>query len=309
MTDALPPDAAPPDALAELPRPRPYHFHATLRMLALGRGDPTARVGPKEAWRATWLPSGPATAQLVDAGDRLLVRAWGSGAAEAAARAHGWLGLHDRPEEHVPDHPRLAALHAEYAGRHLAATGEVVHFLARNVVRQLVPWPDAQRYWRDLVRLQGAAAPGPGELLLPPAPTWLRDRAPSELRRLGLGGRQGDTLRRVGAYARRLEEAAALPGDERRRRLLALPGLGPWTVESTLGIGLGDPDAVPTGDYHLPNAVSWALAGEPRADDARMLDLLEPFRGQRWRVLHLLVVAGVHAPRFGPKAPLRGRGR
>jgi len=51
--------------------------------------------------------------------------------------------------------------------------------------------------------------------------------------------------------------------------------------------------------------VSWALAGEPRGSDERMLDLLEPYRGHRARVLRLLLVGGVHQPRFGPRRPLR----
>ncbi len=55
------------------------------------------------------------------------------------------------------------------------------------------------------------------------------------------------------------------------------------------------------GDFHTPNTVSWALAGEARADDTRMLELLEPYRGQRARVVRLLELAGVAAPRFGPR--------
>ena len=67
----------------------------------------------------------------------------------------------------------------------------------------------------------------------------------------------------------------------------------------------GDPDAVSVGDYHIPNTVAWALAGEPRGDDARMLELLEPFRGHRGRVCVLLAAAGIAAPRFGPRMPFR----
>ena len=62
----------------------------------------------------------------------------------------------------------------------------------------------------------------------------------------------------------------------------------------------GDDDAVPVGDYHFPHTVSWNLAGEPRGDDARMLELLEPYRPQRGRVLRLLGLAGKRAPAFGP---------
>jgi hypothetical protein len=60
------------------------------------------------------------------------------------------------------------------------------------------------------------------------------------------------------------------------------------------------------GDFHLPNLVAWALAGEPRADDVRMLELLEPYRGQRGRVQRLLEASGMQAPRYGPRmAPRR----
>jgi 3-methyladenine DNA glycosylase/8-oxoguanine DNA glycosylase len=59
-----------------------------------------------------------------------------------------------------------------------------------------------------------------------------------------------------------------------------------------MGFVLGDADAVPVGDLHLPHEVGSALAGEPHADDTRMLELLEPFRGQRFRLLRLLLAAG-----------------
>ena len=74
-------------------------------------------------------------------------------------------------------------------------------------------------------------------------------------------------------------------------------------------LGLGDPDAVSVGDFHLPNLVSWALAGEPRGTDERMLELLEPYRGQRGRVQRLLEAGGITAPRFGPRRPLRSIAR
>jgi len=70
-------------------------------------------------------------------------------------------------------------------------------------------------------------------------------------------------------------------------------------------VALGDRDSVSLGDYNLPNTVSWALAGEPRGTDERMLGLLEPYRGHRARVLRLLAAAGITAPRFGPRMPLR----
>ena len=59
------------------------------------------------------------------------------------------------------------------------------------------------------------------------------------------------------------------------------------------------------GDFHLPNLVAYALAGEPRGDDARMLELLEPYRGQRARVMRLLELSGIRPPRYGPRLSRR----
>ena len=42
------------------------------------------------------------------------------------------------------------------------------------------------------------------------------------------------------------------------------------------------------GDFHLKNLVAFALAGEPRGDDARMLELLAPYAGRRALVVRVL---------------------
>ena len=71
-----------------------------------------------------------------------------------------------------------------------------------------------------------------------------------------------------------------------------MPGIGPWTAAEVGVRALGDEDAVSVGDFHLPNLVAYALAREPRGTDARMLELLEPYRGQRARVVRLLELSG-----------------
>ncbi len=87
--------------------------------------------------------------------------------------------------------------------------------------------------------------------------------------------------------------------------MTAIAGIGPWTAAEVVRTAYGDPDAVSVGDYHIPNTVAWALAGEPRGDDARMLELLAPFAGHRGRVCVLLEAAGAGAPRYGPRMPIR----
>jgi 3-methyladenine DNA glycosylase/8-oxoguanine DNA glycosylase len=97
------------------------------------------------------------------------------------------------------------------------------------------------------------------------------------------------------------EAIVELPLPEAYARLTAVPGIGPWTAAEVGVRALGDPDAVSIGDSHLPNLVAYALAGEPRGDDSRMLELLEPYRGQRARVMRLLELSGIRPPRYGPR--------
>jgi 3-methyladenine DNA glycosylase/8-oxoguanine DNA glycosylase len=84
-------------------------------------------------------------------------------------------------------------------------------------------------------------------------------------------------------------------------RLRAYTGIGPWTSAEVRLRALGDPDAVSVGDAHLPNVVAWILAGEPRATDDRMLELLAPWAGHRARVIRLLETSGRMPPRYGPR--------
>ena len=92
-----------------------------------------------------------------------------------------------------------------------------------------------------------------------------------------------------------------MPREAAYARLRAVPGIGPWTAAEVMLRAVGDPDAVSVGDFHLPNVVAYALAGEARADDRRMLELLEPWRGQRGRVVRLLELSGLRPPAFGPR--------
>ena len=108
-------------------------------------------------------------------------------------------------------------------------------------------------------------------------------------------------VRRAATVAARLEEGVGLPIEQAYGRLRAVAGIGRWTAAEVGIRAFGDPDAVSVGDFHLPNLVAWALAGEPRGSDERMLELLEPYRGQRGRVIRLLESSGIRPPRYGPR--------
>jgi hypothetical protein len=87
-------------------------------------------------------------------------------------------------------------------------------------------------------------------------------------------------------------------------RLQSIPGVGPWTAAETAQRAHGDPDSPSVGDYHVPALVGWALTGGP-VDDDGMLELLEPWRGHRERVVRLISGSGFRKPAFGPRMTIQ----
>jgi 3-methyladenine DNA glycosylase/8-oxoguanine DNA glycosylase len=284
----------------------PLALAATLAPLAHGRGDTTTLLRHEEAWLAFHARSGPATLRLtLEAGTILHAQAWGAGAADALESVPALVGELDRPEELVPHHPILRRLLRAHPGIRLPRSGRVLHALVPTIIEQKVTGTEAFRAYAALLRAHGEPAPGPmARLRLPPRPEILAGLPYHAFHPLGVERRRADVIRGVAARAAWLEAAA--DAAEATRRLIACRGIGAWTAAEVVRSAFGDPDAVSVGDYHVPNMVAWALAGEPRADDTRMLELLEPYRGQRGRVQRYLEVGRVTAPRYGPRmAPRR----
>jgi 3-methyladenine DNA glycosylase/8-oxoguanine DNA glycosylase len=278
----------------------PLDLPATLGPLAHGRGDRTIRLASAEAWLAFRTPAGPATLRLRhSAPTQLDAVAWGPGAGDAIEDAALLVGEEDRPEAFTAIHPILRRLQRANPGLRLPQTRRVFHALLPAVLEQKVTGTEAFRAYAALLRHHGEPAPGPGDLVLPPAPATLAGLPYHAFHPVGIERRRADVIRRAGARATWLDGAAS--AGEASARLRSLPGIGAWTAAEVVRCAFGDPDAVSVGDFHIPNTVAWALAGEPRADDARMLELLEPYRGQRGRVQRLLEVGGISAPRYGPR--------
>ncbi|MFN2609151.1 MAG: DNA-3-methyladenine glycosylase [Acidimicrobiales bacterium] len=287
---------------------RPVDLALTLGPLRRGAGDPSMRTGPGGVWRATRTPEGPATLHLTTAGSTVTGRAWGPGAGWALAGLADLVGAADHLEGFSPAHPVVAELHRRLPGLRIPRSRAVVEALVPSILEQKVVGREARRSYAALVRALGEPAPGPAGaagLRVPPAPDVLARTPAWAFHRAGVERRRADTIRVACSYAARVEEAVALAPEAARRRLAALPGVGAWTAAEVAVVALGDADAVSVGDYHLPDQVAWALAGEPRADDARMLDLLEPYRGHRARVLRLIVAGHPGPPRVGPRLALR----
>jgi 3-methyladenine DNA glycosylase/8-oxoguanine DNA glycosylase len=184
--------------------------------------------------------------------------------------------------------------------------------LVPAILEQKITGLEAVRVRRRMAFVLGQPAPGPAERLaglrLPPTAERLAALPYFDLHPLGLERRRAEVIIRLAGRAIAIERLGTKAPADARARLERLPGVGPWTAAEVARVAWGDPDAVSIGDYHLPSLVAFALAGEPRADDARMLELLEPYRGQRARVQRLLELSGIRTPRYGPHMPARAIG-
>lgn len=283
----------------------PLDLRLTLRPLRHGGGDPSIRLAPRSACRATTTPAGPATTLFTVTPPTVEVEAWGPGAEWALEHAPEVLGLHDDLSTFRPEDPVVRGLHRRLRGLRVGRSLAVAESIVPAILEQKVTSEEAHRAYRKLVTAHGEPAPGPLGLRLPPLPGTLAALPYHALHRFGIERRRADTIRRACSYAHRLEECGSLPAADARRRLMALPGVGPWTAAVVAGAAFGDPDAVIVGDLHLPRLVGWTLAGEPEADDARMIELLRPYPGHRARVVRLVVAGGARPPAHHPRRRLR----
>jgi 3-methyladenine DNA glycosylase/8-oxoguanine DNA glycosylase len=231
--------------------------------------------------------------------------AWGPGAGWLVAHAAAMVGADDSRRGFEPErHPLVHQLDRRLRGVRLPRTARVLDALVPAILEQKVIGLQARRSWRAIVARFGAPAPGPRpDLRLSPPAERLATLPSYVLHPLGIERKRADAIRRAAAHAARLE-AAALDPRLLDARLRTIRGIGPWTSAEVRIVAAGDPDAVSVGDYHLPHLVTWALAGEPRGDDARMLELLQPFAGHRGRVVRLLELAAPRPPRYGPRLAL-----
>ncbi len=288
--------------------PYPLDLRATLAPLRRGSGDPCHQHDEDgTVWRTAPTPEGPATLRLRrDRDGTVRARAWGSGAAWLLDAVPGLLGAADDPSGFVPHHDVVADAFRRFPGLRLTRTGLILDQLVPAILEQKVTGAEARRSWRELVRRYGAPAPGPvptGMRVAPYAEQW-RTIPVWEWHKAGVDGGRQRAIRAAALLADRLEQAATMSPEDAQRRLLLVPGVGPWTAAEVVQRSLAAPDAVSVGDYHLPTVVGWALVGRG-LDDPGMLTVLGPYKPHRQRAVRLVIAAGVSPPRRGPRMSAR----
>lgn len=287
---------------------RPLDLRQTLRLSNMWGATSWIQVDRTGAWYAERTPEGPATVCIRHQGDHLLAGAWGPGTARLLDKLPQLVGLGDPGLSEV-DAAGNAFVHQtlkRFRGYRQGRTGQVYPHLVSAALAQKVTGKNSKAALWRVARRWGEAAPGPRrDLFLLPEPAALAERPYYLFHELNVEQHRAELVRRIARRARALERAAELPHGEARAHLEKLRGIGPWTSAVVAGGPLGDPDAVPVGDWHLKNWVTFAMTGRPRGTDAEMLELLAPYAGRRGQVARMIKGSGVEAPRFGPKGDVR----
>jgi DNA-3-methyladenine glycosylase II len=119
--------------------------------------------------------------------------------------------------------------------------------LAWAIVKQLIETGRAAQIQRRIVGRWGLRLDREREALRDvPSAVTIAGRAPAEIEQLGLSAGRTIALRTV---ARQIVAGRCDPFDPSTdRRLLAVPEIGPWTVQCLGLFGRGDPDSLPAGD-------------------------------------------------------------
>src|SRR5918999_546031 len=140
-------------------------------------------------------------------------------------------------------------------------------------------------------------------MFLPPTPEgW--SKVPSwRFLAAGVEQRRSRTLVRTALRAAALERTLTGSYADADRALRSFPGVGAWTSAEVRQRAHGDADAWSIGDYHVGRDITYALTGEALDDDA-CTEILEPYRGHRFRVQALLTVTGLRTPRRGTRMTL-----
>lgn len=272
-----------------LPTHGPYDLGSTLAGMRFGLRDPTALFDRTSVLKAAHTPDGPVTLTVRHRSqDGMLdVELDGPGTAWTEERAPALLGLLDRPEDWRTGHRRLESARRRAPGMRLGQAISVSEVHVAAVLQQRVKFVEAATAWARVTLRRNLAAPGTDRVVLPlDAAAW-RAVPSYELRAHGVELKRYQALQVAVRTAPHLETAR----DDRakvRELMMSLRGTGVWTTEMVMGYGLGDPDAVPFGDVHLPHEVSKFFEDVPHGSDERMAELLAPYAGNRFRVIRLI---------------------
>jgi len=285
-----------PDAATTIDLVDPIDLARTTLPLRLGPNDPSSAVVDGSVWLAVRTPLGGATVRIGYVGRTVEVVAWGEGADAAVDSSPNLIGATDDTSAFRTGTAEVEDLARRFAGVRLPRSGAVADALIAHLVwRTHTPF-EAQRARLQLAERWGGRAPGPTTLLLPPDPQELAGATHYDLHLAGLNPPVADMVKRIAASARRLDALALLPPGDAHRRLREVAGVDEWVAAKVAIAALGAPDAVPLGDVDLNRLVTSVISGSPTDSDDAFQACLDPWKGQRARVIRLIESAQVPSP-------------
>ena len=287
----------PSDAVAPDPPARADHRAARAARPAAHAGSPRARaprpvtpvrgLGLDLARHADAGRAGHAVHRARGAGTRPRARV-GPGRPRALASLEALLGFDDDPAALVPRDPVVAEAVRRLRGLRIGRTGPVLEALVPAILEQKVTGAEASRAYRGS---SPAGARTPRDRPAGPAPAARPPRCSRALpyhafHPVGLERRRAELVRAVCPRGAAPGAPRATARRTRRRPRARLRGTAGVPRDRPVDGGRGrrtGRSATRTRSASAtstcPNMVAWALAGEPRGTDERMLELLEPYRG------------------------------
>jgi DNA-3-methyladenine glycosylase II len=175
--------------------------------------------------------------------------------------------------------------------------------LAQAVCGQLIEASRAATIERRIVGRWGARlGEGRGMLRDTPPAGLIAGRAPAELQSMDLSGARSVALRKLAVLAAAGRCDLASPDSD--ARLLAIPEIGPWTVQCLGLFGRGDMDSLPAGDLGYIKLVGVLANLGRRATVPEVEEFYAPYEPYRGLV-GALTLAGLHRMvNEGPHLPL-----
>ena len=202
--------------------------------------------------------------QLVIGIDGGPVRVTSEDAVSVDDRVRHWLDLDLDPAHafaRFADDPTLGPLVKVRPGLRRVRYPASFESVVTTVLGQQVSLAAARTFAGRLVAAHGPAAPQ-GLSAFPGPERLINASAPELQSTIGITGARARTVLAVAElFAETGDWPIPLPEsewDDRAAQLLALPGIGPWTVNYLRMRLFGDPDAVPVGDLVLRRALGLA---------------------------------------------------
>ena len=206
-------------------------------------------------------------------------------ALEAHALVTQLLGLDDDPAAFA----RLARkvgktkLVEGRAGLRISRTHSIFDGLIWSIIGQQINFPFACLLKRRLAELAGT--PVAAGLIAPPTPAAIAALDPADLLPLQFSRQKADYLVSLSRLVARgeldLESLRAMSATRAERTLLALRGLGPWSVNYIMMRALGFADCVPLGDTGVTSGLQalFDFPTRPNVDDTRrLMAIFSPYR-------------------------------